>query len=283
MGVKKLTIGMATYDDFDGVYFTLQSIRLYHPEILNNLEFVIIDNNPNTRHSENIKSLVTWVKQPIQYIPFTEYKSTAVRNKIFEYAKTDYVLSIDSHVLIQPGALKKLYDFFEKGKDEGNLLQGPMLHDDIINVTISTHFDLIWRGQMWGVWARDERGVNPDNPPFEIPAMGLGLFACRKEGWLGFNPKFRGFGGEEGYIHEKYRRIGRKTLCLPFLKWLHRFGRPNGVTYPLTCENKIRNYILGFTELKMDIKPIEEHFKSEINPIEVDFYFNKIKKELNLP
>ena len=28
-----LTIGMATYDDYDGVYFTTQAIRLYHPEV----------------------------------------------------------------------------------------------------------------------------------------------------------------------------------------------------------------------------------------------------------
>src|SRR5689334_17254283 len=40
---KKLTVGMATYDDYDGVYFTLQAIRLYHPEILADVEFVIIN------------------------------------------------------------------------------------------------------------------------------------------------------------------------------------------------------------------------------------------------
>jgi glycosyltransferase involved in cell wall biosynthesis len=28
MQVVALTIGMATYDDFDGVYFTLQALRL---------------------------------------------------------------------------------------------------------------------------------------------------------------------------------------------------------------------------------------------------------------
>ena len=29
----KLCIGMATYDDFDGVYFSVQAIQLYHPEV----------------------------------------------------------------------------------------------------------------------------------------------------------------------------------------------------------------------------------------------------------
>jgi hypothetical protein len=49
-----------------------------------------------------------------------------------------------------------------------------------------------------------------------IPAQGMGVFACRKNNWLGFNPKFRGFGGEEGYIHEKYRKNGKQVICLPF-------------------------------------------------------------------
>jgi hypothetical protein len=54
-----------------------------------------------------------------------------------------------------------------------------------------------------------------NDEPFEVPAQGLGIFSCKKSEWLGFNPHFRGFGGEECYIHEKYRQAGRKTICLP--------------------------------------------------------------------
>ena len=43
---RKLTIGMATYDDFDGVYFTVQAILLYHPEVADDVEVLVIDNNP---------------------------------------------------------------------------------------------------------------------------------------------------------------------------------------------------------------------------------------------
>ncbi|MAF24680.1 hypothetical protein CL634_03785, partial [bacterium] len=76
----------------------------------------------------------------------------------------------------------------------------------------------------------------------------------------GFNEIFRGFGGEEGYIHEKFKRAGKKTLCLPFLRWVHRFGRPEGPKFPLTMENKVRNYFIGHIENKMDVDPIVEHF-----------------------
>lgn len=113
---------------------------------------------------------------------------------------------------------------------------------------------------MWGIWATDERGRDPDSAPFEIPMQGLGCFACRKDSWLGFNPHFRGFGGEEGYIHEKFRKAGKKTVCLPFLRWIHRFGRPNGASYPLNIGDRVLNYMIGHMELGMDTKPICEHF-----------------------
>jgi cephalosporin hydroxylase len=107
-----------------------------------------------------------------------------------------------------------------------------------------------------------EAGFRPavSGEPFEIPAQGLGAFACRKESWLGFNPRFRGFGGEEFYIHRKYKKAGYKTLCLPSFQWIHRFGRPGGVKYPLTVWHKVRNYIIGHQELGMDLTPIHDHF-----------------------
>ena len=53
-----------------------------------------------------------------------------------------------------------------------------------------------------------------------------------------------------GRLHpEKFRQAGRKVQCLPFLRWLHRFGRPAGVAYPLTREDKLRNYLLGRLDL----------------------------------
>lgn len=107
-------------------------------------------------------------------------------------------------------------------------------------------------------------GSNPLDPPFEIPGMGLGLFLCRKEAWLGFSPHFRGFGGEELYIHEKFRQAGHKAICLPFLRWGHRFGRENGgVRYPLTLWNKVRNLVICHQELGLDLEHIHRHFVEE--------------------
>ena len=59
---------------------------------------------------------------------------------------------------------------------------------------------------MYGTWDNSGLADDPDAPPFEIPMQGMGLFACRRAAWPGFNQAFRGFGGEEWYIHEKFRR-----------------------------------------------------------------------------
>jgi hypothetical protein len=117
---------------------------------------------------------------------------------------------------------------------------------------------------MWGVWATDPRGHDPDGKPFEIAMQGLGAFSCRKVAWPGFNPRFRGFGGEEGYIHEKFRRAGGRVLCLPWLRWAHRFSRPKGVPYPLYVEDKLRNDLIGHAELGLDLRPIITHFAEHL-------------------
>jgi hypothetical protein len=275
---RKLTIGTVVYDDYDGLYFSIQAIRLYHKEILDDIEFLIIDNNPKSKSGEAVKAMVSSIKEPVSYIPYVKYKSTAVRTEIFEFAKTDYVLCMDCHVLFEQGSLKKLIDFFDANKDSENLLQGPLLYDD--NINLASHFDLIWRSQMFGVWGTDDRAKNINGDPFEIPAMGLGVFACRKNSWLGFNKMFRGFGGEEGYIHEKYRKLGRKTLCLPFLRWMHRFGRPNGVPYDLKIEDRIRNYIIGFSEVGLDLNPIKDHFSKTLTEDRLNTIFDQTIKEL---
>ena len=251
---------MATFDDFDGVYFSIQALRMYHPEVIDHIEIIVVDNNPDGPHGKCIRNLAAQNRN-IKYIPFKEYQSTAIRNLIFENASAPYVLSMDCHVLFESGSIKKLIEYYERNPETKDLLQGPMVYDNL--KTISSHFDPVWRAQMYGIWATDDRAKDPDAEPFEIPMQGLGVFSAKKDNWLGFNPAFRGFGGEEGYIHEKYRKSGAKTLCLPFLRWVHRFQRPNGVKYPLTLENKVRNYFIGCVELGSDVGPIYEHFLKE--------------------
>ena len=82
---KTLTIGMATYDDYDGVYFSVQAIRLYHPEVSDNTEIVIIDNQPDGPAGEALRRLANSVPG-CRYIPVRGIEGTAVRDSIFREA-----------------------------------------------------------------------------------------------------------------------------------------------------------------------------------------------------
>ena len=221
---KLLTIGMATYDDFDGVYFSVQALRMYH-DIVNtdDVEIIVVDNNPSGPHGKCVKDLMNgWVPNG-KYIPFTDKASTSTRNEIFKNATGRYCISMDCHVLFYKNAIDNLLEYYKNNPYSRDIVHGPLIYDDLKSP--STHFKPTWGGDMYGQWATDSENL-AKKEPFEIPMQGLGVFSCRTSAWLGFNPLFRGFGGEEGYIHEKFRRNGGKAICLPGFDWLHRFGRP---------------------------------------------------------
>lgn len=251
-----MTIGMATFDDFDGVYFTVQALRMYQD--MRDVEILVIDNFGCDFTRDFIKN---WVHNG-RYIHTADTVGTsAPRDMVFREASGDIVMCLDCHVMLHPNAITKLRQYFQQNPGSKDLLQGPMMYDDLNG--LNTHFDPVWRDSMWGTWGTDPRGNDVNGEPFEIPMQGLGMFTCRKDAWLGFNPQFQGFGGEEGYIHEKYRQAGHRALCAPWLRWVHRFGRPYGVAYPLKLQDRIRNYLIGHKELKLDPKPIFQHFKDK--------------------
>jgi hypothetical protein len=277
---KYLTIGMATHDDYDGCYFSIQSIRMYHPEILDDVEFLVIDNNPAGRTAKALKSLESWIPN-YRYVPYGIAQGTAVRDLLFREATGEFVLCMDSHVLFPPGALARLVQYCRDNPLTGDLLQGPLISDAL--EPIATHFDPKWSHGMYGVWGLDERGKNPESDPFEIPMQGLGVFACRRDSWPGFNPRLAGFGGEEGYVHEKIRRAGGRNLCLPFLRWMHRFERPNGIPYQPSWADRVRNYLLIHREMGVDPQPVVEHFSEFVGKEETTRLVTTVERELSSP
>jgi hypothetical protein len=276
---RLLTIGMATYDDYDGVYFSVQAIRMYHPEAAE-AEILVLDNHPEGPCAGPLKQLEKFVAG-YRYVPVIRPRGTAVRDLLFREAAGEWVLSMDSHVMFAPGALGQLVEYLEANPATRDLLQGPLLSDNLS--TGATHFDPVWSAGMWGVWGRDARGADPSSPAFEIPMQGLGVFACRRDAWPGLNPRLSGFGGEEGYLHEKIRRAGGRTLCLPFLRWTHRFQRPFGVRYHLSWEDRVRNYLIGFTELGLDVSPVVEHFETQLGKEPARAIAERVRREMANP
>lgn len=250
----KLTIGMPAYGNPEEVWFTLQSLRLYQD--MDGVELVVVDNEGNKKIAKVASDCRA------KYHLFAEKRGTAQpRNEIFHIATGDFVLVMDSHVLLFKDAVARLKWWVEDNWDQAkNLIHGPICMSNLEN--FYTHYENRWRSDMWGIWPKATAEQDLPKRPEEIMMMGCGVFGCRKDSWLGFNKDCIGFGGVEGVIHEKYRKHGRKVLCLPFLKWVHFFGGNH--KYPVIKEEKIRNFLLGFKEVGLDPKPIYEHFGNEI-------------------
>ena len=263
--MKKLTIGSAVYDDFEGVYFTYQSLRLNTQDIWDDLEFIIIDNNPTSAEGNATRHFCEQTKQ-IRYIPYTEKRGTSIRNEIFKNSEAKFCLTIDPHVLFEASTIHTLIDFFNKNPKTNDLFHGPMLYDIIQNHDPVSKMKPVWRDNMLGTWEADKRGNNKHNKPFEIEMHGMGVYACRTKAWLWFNKEFVGFGGEEGYIHKKFQKAGYKIWCLPFLRWIHRFQRPLGTKYPLVIEERVWNYLVGYDELGLPLDDVVEHFEKTHPP-----------------
>ena len=83
-----------------------------------------------------------------------------------------------------------------------------------------------------------------------------------------------------GYIHEKVRQRGGRTLCLPFLRWAHRFSRPLGTGYVNRWEDRMRNYYIGLTELGLDTADMEAHFAELLGAETAKRIFAEIRQEL---
>ena len=261
-----LTIGMATIRDYHGVYFTLQSLRLQAiaAGIHNDIEYVVVDQDPRNEHGEQCRQLVeTYAVRHsagARYYAMPEARGTTQpRQRIFDEARGQWVLVLDCHVLLPPGVLRLIHHWCATHPSDRDLHQGPLLYDGLDSQSVSTHFDAEWRGGMWGRWATD-RAALATGKPFPIHAQGLGMFLGRRESWPGFDRRWRGFGGEEGCIHEVFRERGDRALCHPEWPWVHRFAKPGGVNVPSYTYSKVRNYVLGFQRVGRDIDEIRKHF-----------------------
>jgi hypothetical protein len=247
-----LTVGMACYDDYQGVFFSLASLMNGPFKKLIN-EVIILDNNPD---SEDGKLTATLGGGVVRYITHTEKKSTSIRSELFNLATSDYVLVIDCHVLLNPDGADKLQQFLLEPITD-DLYHGILV--DHMGNDWASHMDPVWNELFFGKWTEKTRR---DNIPFEIPMHGMGLFMAAKRSWPGFSKHFRSWGGEEGYIHQKYRNAGHKVMCLPWIRWVHRFKRVGNHTFPNPVRDKLFNYLVGWKETGLDVGELIGHFTS---------------------
>jgi glycosyltransferase involved in cell wall biosynthesis len=249
-----LTIGMASYNNAEQVWWTIQALRFYHD--LTDCEILVVDNYGDDSLQNKCAPLNA------KYIRYTDKRGTAIaKEQVFKNASGDFVLCIDSHVMLSPNSIADLKKWINENKDCPDLIHGAMVYDHLTECV--DRMEPVWRTNMYGIWGKNIKLEDLPATPYEIPMHGGGCIGSFKDKWLHYNEQFTGFGGEEGYIHEKYRKAGHKVLCLPFLRWLHRFhDQLTPTPYHNSLEERISNYVIGWTELGLSLDPIKEHFKS---------------------
>lgn len=287
MNDRKLTIGIYVYDDYDGVRYLIDSIRINNPEILSNIEFVIIDNCPDTTNSNALMEfLTTSVKNvAFNYVAYGRYPNHAYRFEAIELAKTPYVLVTESKTQFTPGSLKSLIDFFDSGMDEGRIITGPRIKDDFSDVM--THFKYEWNGEFYGVAEKDPR-VDSQVEPFEIEGILPGVFAIRKADWRKISRA--AFASNGAYAEDvvlsmrKFLTLGKRPLCLPTFKWTCRMIKTNGKNIPDSVLNRFHNYATAFLQLGLNDKLIElkTQYAEKITNERMDEIISKCKISLAL-
>ncbi|AWM38124.1 Glycosyl transferase family 2 [Gemmata obscuriglobus] len=253
-----LTIGMATRGEPDHVWFVLSALAANHPRV----EYLVVDNTPE--RDPRVEAITRAVGG--RYLHRPDLTGTSKpRDAVFRFARTPWAVCLDSHVILETGAVQAALDFAARNPDSRDIVSGPLVYDD--GRGLSTHWKTNPGGGLWGTWDTDPRGADPAGEPFEIPMMGLGLWLMRTAAWPGFHPLFNGFGGEEGYVHEVVRRRGGRALCVPGLRWRHKFRDVSGwhnnppPPYPLRTEDHVWNLLVGHRELGIEAdQQIREHF-----------------------
>lgn len=257
-----LTIGMACRNDEQGVFFTIMALRMYH-QLDPGDEILVVDNDPDSEFGKTTRKIVE--KHPqARYVPYGKAKGTTAKGGVFEHAFNEHVLVMDCHVMLTPGSIARLREYYASNPQCPDLIQGVALHDSLR--VLGTHWEPKWRGGMFGTWATDPRAyhVQAFSEPFEVPMQAMGLFSCTRSAWPGFHKDFRGYVPEEWYFSEKFRRAGGRVLCHPSIRWAHRWHRVNKPKFAF-AEDKVWNYLVGYLELGLDTTQVLDYF-GEFHP-----------------
>lgn len=236
-----VSVCIAVDHDRPGLWATLVSLReqIVDDDLEDKVEIVVCNNAPNSAHTAEIKSDCKSIPN-CRYIEESKKGSAVAKNAAIAAAMGKAILQIDSHVFLRASnkTLKKVVEFWENS-DSDDLYFGPLIHQSLTqknyfpergewgvrDCLVSTHLYPEWSedNASFGKWRVNGIAYDTDAAPFEIYGSGCGCFTAKRATWLGFDPQSRGFGMEEAWLPDQYRKHGRKVYCLPPLRWVHRF------------------------------------------------------------
>lgn len=197
------------------------------------------------------------------------FHPSGFRDFLFCKAQAPYVLCLEAGIQIFPETLIALHNYFSNNPTSSDLLQG--------------FFQLKLHGETYvskqGSWSfTDQKSaitslrwspqLEPEDSAKETQEITtqqhLGLFACRRDAWLGFNPRFRGLGGEEGYLHTKFRQVHQRVFALPCLLWKYDTDLVDSQVRNVYWFDLLYNYAVGYRELGKDLKQLEVYLEKSL-------------------
>lgn len=141
---------MAHFHDWSGFYFTMLNLRQHHP--VADFEFILLDNSSDS-HPKTAKAIRDYgAKCPrFTYVAAQGLKGTTqTRQAAIDQAQGKYVIVNDCHIGYEVGAIAALRQYYQNNPETRDIISGPMIDDTCVNA--STHFNPVWRSQMWGIW-----------------------------------------------------------------------------------------------------------------------------------
>src|SRR5437870_1561370 len=118
-----LTIGMATRGEPDYVWFVLTALHANHPPC----NYIVVDNTPE--RDPRVEAITRAVGGTYYHRPDLTGTSKP-RDAVFQFARTPWAMCIDSHVILETGAVAAAIDFATEHPDSRDIISGPMVYDD---------------------------------------------------------------------------------------------------------------------------------------------------------
>ena len=96
-----LTVGLATFLDTAGSYFTISGLRANHPHV----EIIVVDNAPLP--DERTRDVCLAAGGRYVHAP-NLYGTSAPRDEVFRLSQTPWTMCVDSHVIFETDAMASL-------------------------------------------------------------------------------------------------------------------------------------------------------------------------------
>jgi len=261
----KLSIIIPVRGSPNELWFTLQSLCI-HQSVREHgdVEIIVADNDPVIPRGKKVNQAEDIVRglnlgDRARWIDAHHVKSPYYpRDTGAAHATGDWLLFLDSHVLLSPGFIAGLLDDLY-GYHPETITHYPVTfryptrkygHYDLESVMTTT---------FWGLWKHLARNTDT---PYPIGASGIWAYCVRRDFYEfigGFNPHFEGYSGGEPYLDLKAWNLGAGVFLDPRRHGAHWSGPRS---YSANYKDRVRNFALAVSVVApRHVLTLEGHYK----------------------